>query len=220
MTIQWFGHGCFRIQGSVRDVSLVTDPFGQELGWRLPRLAADVITVSSDSPLTSHVDGVKSASDDELFIITGPGEYETKGMYILGIPVLTASSEKKSDKERFRTIYSIGVDDVFIAHLGALHRVLTEDELDALGRIDVLLLPVGDPGRLDAKAVREVIDQCEPRIVIPCQYQLPGMKGELASLDQFKKAVTGQEIEEMDKLKLQKKDLPADDTRMILLQAK
>lgn len=214
MHIQWYGHACFRFAASNRDTALVTDPFSPSIGWRLPKLQADVVTISTDQECHNFLDAIKKEEDHSSFIITGPGEYEAKGIYVYGIPLIKKSKESKT---KLATLYSFSIDDIFIGHMSGLDRALTEHELDQLGRIDILLLPVGDKDCLNAKTAVEVISQIEPRIVIPMQYSLPGLKLDQTPLDAFLKEYGVKEVEKIDKLKIMKKDLPADETKIFAL---
>ncbi len=211
MHIQWYGHACFRFAASNRDTALVTDPFDPSIGWRLPKLQADVVTISTDQECHNFLDAIKKEEDHIPFIITGPGEYEAKGIYVYGIPLI------KKTKATVATLYSFNIDDIFIGHLSGLDRELTEHELDQLGRIDVLLLPVGDKECLDPKTAVEVINQIEPRIVIPMQYKLEGLKLDQTPIDAFLKEYGLKEVERTDKLKITKKDLPTEETKIIIL---
>lgn len=214
MHIQWYGHACFRIQSNNKDTALVTDPFDSSIGWRLPKLQADVVTVSADQPCHNFLDAIKKDESNPPFVITGPGEYEAKGIYVYGIPL---AKKAKEGRPVIATIYSFNIDDIFVGHMSGLDRELTERELDQLGRIDVLLLPVGDKECLDAKTAVEVINQIEPRIVIPMQYKLQGLKLDQTPIDAFLKEYGVKDAETMDKLKIAKKDLPTDETKILPL---
>ena len=214
MHILWYGHACFRFTASNRDTTLVTDPFSSSVGWRLPKLQADVVTISTDQECHNFLDAIKKEEDHSSFIITGPGEYEARGIYVYGIPLIKKSKEAKT---KIATLYSFSIDDIFIGHMSGLDRELTEHELDQLGHIDILLLPVGDKDCLNAKTAVEVINQIEPRIVIPMQYKLPGLTLDQTPLDAFLKEYGVKEVEKIDKLKIMKKDLPADETKIIAL---
>ena len=139
------------------------------------------------------------------FLITHEGEYEVKGAFIYGV------------KTENTILYSIGLDDLFVMHAGALNRPLTEREIDSLGRVDILLLPVGGGAVLDAKRAIEVIQQLEPRVVIPMQYKIPLLKGEYAPLEIFLKEYGVSECEKIDKYKISKKDLPTEETEVVCL---
>ncbi len=212
MIIQWYGHACFRLQGNQNDVAIVVDPYDPSLGKKLPKLQCDILIMTTDSPAHQYEEGIKK-NDDNSFTIKNPGEYEVQGVSVKGIPI-----EDKNGKT-ITSIYAIRIDDIIIAHLGALNRPLTEKELDSLGRVDILLLPVGGATVLDAESAVEVLKEVESRVVIPMQYAVSGLKENFAELDVFLKEYGLKALEPMDKYKIAKKDLPVEETTIIALQA-
>lgn len=214
MVLQYYGLSFFRAQGNQSDVSVVFDPFDQSSGWRLPRPSADLV-LSSDVRVKTSALSVKAREGGVSFFITAPGEYEVKRVFVYGI-----YAQKKAGVKRGGdgcVLYVAGIDDVSVGHFGTLDRTLTEHELDALGRIDVLLLPVGGATVLDPKTAVEVITQIEPRIVVPMMYRLAGVKTDLGPLDDFLKEYGVKDAAHEDKIKVLKKDLPADETKVIVL---
>lgn len=207
MVLNYYGLSFFRAQGSQTDVSVVFDPFAQDSDWRLPRPSADLV-LSSDVAVKTSSLSVKARDGTQPFFITSPGEYEVKRVFVYGI-----YAEKKADT----ILYVAGIDDIYVGHLGALNRTLTEEELDALGRIDVLLLPVGGETVLDPKTAIDVITQIEPRIVVPMMYKLAGVKTALRPVEDFLKEYGVKDAEREDKIKVLKKDLPTEETRVIVL---
>ncbi|MBI4268574.1 MBL fold metallo-hydrolase [Candidatus Uhrbacteria bacterium] len=210
MILQWHGHACFKASGSQIDASVVIDPFDASIGLKLPRLSADVVLVTSSDSAHGNWQAVKGAATAP-FVIEYPGEYEVRGVFATAVAAI-----KKNGKDK-TLLLSLGLDDVVIGHLGTIDRQLTESELDALGRIDILLLPVGGDAMLNASLAVEVLKEIEPRVVIPMQYKIPGAKIEAAPVDQFLKEYGIKDAERLDKIKLLKRDLPAEETRVIVL---
>lgn len=212
MIIQWLGQSCFKIQtkGNQGDVTVVTDPFADQPGLKMPRFQADIVTVSSDSELRNNIDAIRG----EPYVIMHPGEYETKDIFIYGVP---ATAEKAKSKSKL-TLFKIFSEDISIAHLGDLSGALSDEQIDRLGNVDILLVPVGGGESLDTKKAAEVISQIDPRIVIPMSYKTDGQKSELNAVDDFLKN-SGLKSEKLEKLKVAKKDLMAEDTRIIVLTA-
>lgn len=217
MVLQWYGHACFKIQGNQTDASLVLSPFEASMGRKLSRLSADIVIISKDTPEFNAISLVKGTAGDP-FLIQCPGEYEVKKVFVTGVAA-QKTGVTKSGKADSTILYSIGIDDVTIGHLGDIDRPLTESELDALGRIDILLLPVGGHSVLGPQLAVEVLNQIEPRVAIPMMYALSGMKGELESVERFLKEYGIKDAEKVDRLKMIKRDLPAEETRVILLNA-
>jgi L-ascorbate metabolism protein UlaG (beta-lactamase superfamily) len=212
MMISYLGRSCFKLQDKLgpEGVTLVTDPFGKELGLKVPNFEADIVTVSHQ-----HSDHNNSgALRGSPFIIDTPGEYDIKGVMVQGIETF---HDAKGGTERGKNIvYRIEMDDLTIAHLGDLGHILTDEQLDQLDGVDVLLIPVGGVHTIDAKMAVEVIGQLEPRIVIPMRYKLPGVKSEVDAVEKFIKELGVQPRRE-EKLKIAKKDLPQEGMDLVIL---
>jgi len=150
------------------------------------------------------------------FVVSNPGEYEIQGVFIQGIPAFHDDSQ---GKERGKiTIYTIETEDMRICHLADLgQKELTTDQLEKIGSIDILLVPVGGTYTIEAKDAVKVISQIEPKIVIPMHYMLPKLKAKLDDVDNFLKAMGSKSIEPQNKLTIKQKDLPEDDTQQIVI---
>ncbi|MEY4723258.1 MAG: hypothetical protein RLZZ324_771 [Candidatus Parcubacteria bacterium] len=221
MIITWHGFSCFKIQETRQsgEVTLVTDPFETEGAAKLPRnLAADIVTVSHDGKRHNAVDAVSGIGDGEKngpFVITGPGEYEVKDMFVTGVPTF---HETVDDKEKGTvTMYRINVGELHMVHLGALKHPLDEKFMEDFHDVDVLFVPVGGEDVLTAKQAAAVVQQIEPRIIIPMHYKNGDVGADLATVEAFVKALGLPKPEVLPKLKLSKKDLPQDEMRLVLL---
>jgi len=123
----------------------------------------------------------------------------------------------KKGAERGRNIiYRFEIEDLSITHLGDLGHELDNKQLESLEGTDILLIPVGGVYTIDAQKAVTVINQIEPRIVIPMHYKVPGLKFDLGSLDAFLKAIAVKPRQE-EKLKIVKKDLPQEDMELVIL---
>jgi L-ascorbate metabolism protein UlaG (beta-lactamase superfamily) len=214
MILTYFGHSCFKIQDKVgpEGVTVVTDPFDKSLGLKAPNCEADVVTVSHD-----HYDHNNSGClRGEPFVVNTPGEYEIKGAVVVGVETF---HDDKNGAERGGNIsYRLEVDDIAIAHLGDLGHALTDEQLDQLGNIDVLLIPVGGKYTLDAKKAVEVVNQIEPRVVIPMHYKLPNSKmNDIDGVEKFVKEL-GVAPQREEKFKIGKKELPQEGMSLVVLE--
>lgn len=213
MTITWLGQSCFKIQD--KDATLVTDPYEASVGFKLPRLSADIVTVSHDHYDHNNV-GAVSGVNGSPFVISSPGEYEVKGIFVYGIP---SWHDKSEGKERgSNTIYRIQVEGISIVHLGDLGHTLSEETIGKLEGVDILLIPVGGKWTIGAHEAVEVISELEPRIVIPMHYKIPGLKVDVESVDKFLKEMGASKAEKLPKLKIARKDLPQEETKVIILE--
>lgn len=212
MHITYHGLSCFKFQGKERII--ITDPYQKNYGLKLPRFRADIVFVSHSHPDHSNAEAVKGIADDRLFIISNPGEYEIKGVSAMGI---SSFHDNKQGQERGNnTIYLIILDKIKICHLGDLGHVLTDEQLETIGSVDILLIPVGGIYTIDAKKACEVIRQVEPRIIIPMHYKIPGLNLKIDEVNKFLKEI-GVASEKMDKLKVNKKDLPSEGMRVVVM---
>lgn len=221
MNIIWKGHSCFHIttsQGKNNQISIVTDPYDEATGLRVSKLEADVLLVSHKHHDHSNVKAVSSPAGPErsLVVIDGPGEYEIKGMFIQGI---SSFHDEVSGKERGEnTIYMIEAEDLRICHLGDLgQKELTPEQLEKIGEVDILMIPVGGVYTISAKEAVKVISQIEPSITIPMHYQIPKLKMKLDGLDKFLKAMGVKKAETLPKFSIKKKDISPDEAKIIVL---
>ncbi|MBN1778664.1 MAG: MBL fold metallo-hydrolase [Candidatus Buchananbacteria bacterium] len=215
MIISWFGQSCFRIQG--QDSVVVTDPFSKEIGLRLPKLTADILTISHDHHDHNNIEAVKGITTPEAFLINQPGEYEVKNTFVYGI---SSFHDNQQGQERGKNIiYRFEMENITITHLGDLGHSLENGLIEALEGTDILLLPVGGIYTINLKQAVEIVSQLEPRIVIPMHYNLPGLKlsSKIDGVEAFCKEM-GVGVEAVDKFKVTKKDLPQEDLQVVILK--
>ena len=213
--ITWAGQSCFQISVSnFKDsqADIVIDPFDDKTGLKLPNLSADVLLVTHDHHDHNNVKGVKG----DPFLIKGPGEYEVKGVFIQGIPSFHDDQEGKERGDN--TIYTIEVEGMRICHLGDLgQKQLTDDQLDKIGTVDILMIPVGGTYTISATEAPKIIGQIDPKIVIPMHFGLPKLKTDLEDVGKFLKAMGKNSSEEVDKLTVKLSTLPKDDQSEIVV---
>jgi len=213
MEIKHIGHSCFEIKS--KNISIITDPFSEELGLKLPKIKANIITVSHDHYDHNNIDVIESAYPDKpAFVIKNAGGYEVEGVLIEGIG--TFHDDKDGTERGINTVYDIKMDGITICHLGDLGGDLLESQIEELDGVDILFVPVGGKYTIDAENAAKVVNKIEPRIVIPMHYAVDGLKIELDSVDKFVKEM-GLTPENLDSLKIEKKDLPVEGMRLVIL---
>lgn len=180
------------------------DPFNEDSGLKLSRAQADIVTLSTEEGLDAGAVG------GSPFVIDLPGEYEIKGAFIYGVPW------KKEKSAGAGVLFRVNFEEMSFGHVAALDRVVPNAALEILEGVDVLFIPVGDPEQLSTKNAVEIISRIEPRIVVPVYYATKGVKAKLQGPEAFLKEL-GMKSETLDKLKLQKKDLPTDDRKVYLI---
>ena len=212
MNISWNGFGSFTITGKPLDgeVTLATDPYQGTFGLRFPRtLKASILATSHDGDYANNLVAISPEGDNRIFKITHAGEYEVRGIFVKGI-----TAPKKDGTEH--TIYKFTLEDVRIGFLGALDRKLKDNEVEALGEIDVLIVPVGGKLVMDSSIAAEVVGQVEPRLVIPSYVSVKGVKEKFSDVKDFCKEIACAS-EEVNKAKITKSGLPQEDMRMMIL---
>lgn len=215
MEVKYFGHSCFLLRG--KTLTLLTDPYSPEIGFKLPSVGADVVTVSHAHYDHNYTKGVESKEREEVFIVNGPGEYEIGGASILGLATYHDSSQ--GTKRGKNTVYLIEMEGIRLAHLGDLGHSLTDDQREELNGIDVLLVPVGGTYTLGPKQAAGLVSQVEPSIVIPMHYRLPGLKIDLAPVDDFLKELGVRDSKPLEKLTISQDRLP-EEREVVVLNAK
>jgi len=214
MDITYLGHSSFRLKG--KQATVVTDPYNLESsGIKFPKhIAADIVTVSHEHKDHSAVGSI----DGSPYVVHGPGEYEIKGVGIIGIS--SFHDDQKGEKRGKNTIYRIEVDGVSIVHLGDLGHGLSATDVDALDGVDVLLVPVGGHYTIDAHTAVSVIHEIEPSIAIPMHFRRPDMKGDafkdVAPLSVFLKEIGKEDVAPQPKLSVTKDKL-SDQLQVVVL---
>lgn len=221
MYITWLGQGCFKIEVKIgnEEVVIITDPFDPAVvGLKLPRTLTADLVLKTSSESTYPVEGREGKKP---LIVSGPGEYEFKGVFVYAIPL------KHEGEGASEYILRIEAEGMVLVHTGALNHVPEESELQEIEGVDVLFVPVGGGNVLDGKKAAELVSELEPRMVIPMMFsakggsapggKVEGLKLKAEGVEPFLKAV-GAKSEIVAKLKLARKDLPSDDMKVVVLE--
>lgn len=200
MDITWLGHSCFKLKD--KQATLITDPYSPDIGYSLSKQTADIVTLSHQHPGHSFAQGING----DPKVVDGPGEYEISNMLIIGVS--TFHDNEKGAKKGKNTVHLYEMNELSICHLGDLGHVLTDEQVEELGNVDVLLLPVGGVSTIDAPVAAEVVRQLEPKIVIPMHYKTPAISRELEPVDRFLKEIGVHDINPQAKLSVTKSNLP------------
>lgn len=213
MEITWHGHSCFRI--SERGLAtVVTDPYDSDaVGYEPLKLRGDIVTISHNAPGHSNAPAVRGKNH----VITGPGEYEIGGVFITGVQ--TNGRSKRGAEESRNTLYVFDYNGVTVAHLGDLRRVPSQTDIEALGEVQIALVPVGGGGGLNAAKAAEMVSLLEPGIVIPMHYSMPASKIKLAPLNKFLKEMGVAAAAPEESLKVSRSTIPSE-TRVVVLEYK
>lgn len=213
MEITYLGHASFKIKG--KNVTIVTDPFNPSfVGIKFPKVEADVVTISH-----GHEDhNFKSVVEGHPIIVSGPGEYEIKGVKIVGVAAYHDIS--KGSERGKNTIYRILVDGVSIVHCGDLGHKLDDGQVEMLEGSNILMIPVGGFYTIDGAVASEVVSQINPTIIIPMHYNIPSLDqknfSKLADIGPFLKEMGKESIVAQAKLVVTKDKLPVEPMVVVL----
>ena len=214
MIITWYGQACFKIQSG--DKALVLDPFEKSVGLMPPSIQADILFVTHEHFDHNNIKAIKG----DYFLINGPGEYEVKGIKAKGIA--SYHDNEEGAKRGLNTLYLIEVEGIHILHCGDLGQDLLDDkQLEEIGSVDILMIPTGGFFTIDAKQAVGVINQIEPKIVIPMHYKIPKLSIlELDGVDKFLKEFGSEDVTAQDKISIRAKDIEGEEekTRIIVLK--
>ena len=180
VVLKWFGQACFLLTLS-NGTSIAIDPYGPMVGFPIPELKAQVCLVTHNHPDHNNI----AAVSGNPTIIRTTGTHKAAGITFYGIPAL--HYEKPEDSQRGPDIiFTFQAEGVRFCHLGDLGRLLTPDQIKAIGKVDVLMIPVGGYYTIDAAEAWKVVDQLKPKVVIPIHYYMPGSKiNVLSTVDPF-----------------------------------
>ena len=213
MEITYIGHSCFKIKG--KEITIVIDPYDPKIGYKLPKLEADILLITHGHSDHNNVEGVTV----NKLVIDSPGEYETSGIFINGYD--TEHDEKEGSERGKNTIYLIEMEGVKFLHLGDLGHELVQSTLEKIETVDVLMVPVGGRYTINAEKAAKVISSLEPGIVIPMHYKtedLTGVEG-LDGLDKFLDEMGVEDnVKKLDKLKINSKNDIPEETEVFILE--
>ena len=151
-------------------------------------------------------------------VLSRPGEYEIKGVFITGIQTWRGAGVQGEAKEE-NTVFVFEFGGLTVCHLGELAKVLTQAQVESMPNINVLMVPVGGGGSLDADKAAEVISLLEPNIVVPMHYLTPYVNLKLDPLSKFLKEMGVTEHAPQESLRITRADLPQE-TQVVVLECK
>lgn len=208
MEITWHGLSCFRLTERGQ-ASVVTDPYDDKVGLPPLKLRADVVTISHDAPGHNNLDGVQGYEH----ALDRPGEFEIRGVFITGIATAHSADDRPN------VLYMFDYGGVTVAHLGDMNQVPPQTQIEALERVDVLLVPVGGGRSLNAAQAAELVSMLEPSLVVPMHYQIPGLKPDLEGVERFLNEMGVTDVTEESRLRVTA-GLLAEETTVVLLKPK
>ncbi|GLI20070.1 MBL fold metallo-hydrolase [Tepidanaerobacter syntrophicus] len=209
MKIRWLGHSCFLLEAN-DGTKIVTDPFDGSVGYKIPMVEADIVTVSHEHYDHNYVEGIQGEPE----VIRSAGECAIDGINIKGVPAF--HDEAKGAKRGPNIIFVFEIDGLRICHLGDLGHLLSKSQLEEIGDIDVLLIPIGGTFTVNAEGALAVIDQISPKIVIPMHYKTPAVSMPIDPVDKFVEKIGNAERIDSNTIEITPETL-GDERRVIIL---
>ncbi|MBU2700440.1 L-ascorbate metabolism protein UlaG (beta-lactamase superfamily) [Sporomusaceae bacterium BoRhaA] len=199
MKIKWFGQSCFMIT-SENGTKIVTDPYVNMLGYKLPEIQANIVTTSHNHKDHNNINAVKGKFEH----IQGSGSFSKNEIKIKGVE--TFHDKVSGAKRGKNTIYNFNIDGINVCHCGDLGHILTSNQIEELGNVDILLLTIGGLVTINAANAVQVAKQLNPTVIIPMHYRTKalGLLGYIfCSVDKFI-SISGMKAKEYNELELNK----------------
>ena len=207
MIITYYGKQFFKIEQGKMVLAFNPVSKASKTGINA-KFGADVAFITTNHPDYNGVEQL-SFGESSPFVLSGPGDYEVKEILIKGV----LSHASIGGKDYINTIYSFAVDNINLVFLGALQDAdLSKDARESISNADILFVPVGGEGMLDAKSAAKLASTLEPKLIIPMDF-------DSASLKAFLKEAGDEKAEVVDKITLKLKDLDGKEGEVLVLKA-
>lgn len=182
MKIKWLGHACFVIE-SKNGTRLVTDPYDvnaypNALFYKPIDIAADYVTISHNHGDHNYATGVRGAK-----VIDTAGTHKFSDITVVGIQ--TFHDDAGGSLRGENIVFKIEFPDFTVVHCGDLGDYLTDEQITQLGKVDILLIPVGGTYTVDSRAANKIANQMDPRLIIPMHFKTPKIKFPIDPVDKF-----------------------------------
>ncbi|MFC1645159.1 MBL fold metallo-hydrolase [Patescibacteria group bacterium] len=217
MNIQYYGHSCFKIttrpegRGAEEVVTFI-DPFDKSIGIKPPQGQADIVFVSH----TQHSDHNNVSSiKGEPVIIDTPGEFVVKGINIIGVDTF---HDKEEGALRGRnTVFVIETEGLRICHMGDIGTEPTPDQLERIGEVDILMIPIGGNFTIDGKEASKLVHKIEPKLIIPMHFKDNRVNADIADETEFCEEMGNCPKEKVNKISLRKGDFDEKNMEVLLM---
>lgn len=194
MVISFYGESCFKIQSG--ETTLLIDPIDPKSGLTAPRFKYDAV-IKTLSPFPPENEG------EEAVIVSGPGEYDFKGVKVSGYPL-----ENESAGNFLKTAYIVTMESIRICLMGHVSEIPQPEVMEHIEEIDIMIIPAGGSPFIDHKNALKIIRQTQPKIIIPTFHKVAGLKRKTEDLKVFLEEIgkEKEKIEPQEKLTIKKKD--------------
>lgn len=226
MEIYPLGHASFKIKG--KSTTVVTDPYDPKMvGLKFPKIeGVDVVTISHGHQDHNYLPalGINHTAEmgadrfGDVFVASGSGEFEVKGVTIAGVG--TFHDEKEGQERGLNTVFRMTIDGINVCHLGDLGHKLSDSQISQIGEVDILFVPVGGYYTIDAAKAAEVVASLEPLVVVPMHYRRAGLApaifDKIEGVDRFLKEMGTEGVTALPKFGVTKEKLPENTTVIVL----
>lgn len=215
MKIKFLGHAAFLITSN-EGVRIITDPYkpgcyGGGIKYDPITEEADIVTISHE-----HDDHNETKIKGQPVFIRETERKEIKGIVINGVEVF---HDKSSGKERGKDIiFNMLIDGLNVVHMGDVGHIISKSDVEKLGNVDVLLIPVGGYFTIDANDADNIIELLKPKVVIPMHFKTSKCEFPIAPVEDF---IRNKEVKKVDgELEVKKESLPSNSVIYVLTPTK
>ena len=217
MDIKYVGHSSFLIK--TKNARVLTDPFDPKaVGLKFPKTETDIVTISHKHDDHNYLGQVVGPEGTDPLVIDMPGEFESRGVRIFGFA--SFHDDKKGEERGENNLYKIEAEGISILHCGDLGVVLEDSVVEAIGEVDIILVPTGGVYTINSAQAAELIKKVEPSIVIPMHFNREGLNektfGSLEPVSEFLKKFGAENVVPIPKLVIKKEEM-ADEMKIVVL---
>ncbi len=212
MKVKWLGHACFLLVSEV-GLRIITDPYivDQNLSYSPIKEIADIVVVSHDHDDHNNVSAVQGKPE----VLKGSGLKAAKGLQFRGVATYHDTTQGK--QRGTNTVFCFSLDGIKLCHLGDLGHLLSQAQVDEVGTVDILFIPVGGFYTIDAAGASQVCDQLKPKVVIPMHFRTPQCTYPIAGVDNFLRGKKNVKRVDSSEIEFRPEELPTA-TEIVILK--
>jgi len=212
MKVKWLGHACFLLVSEV-GLRIITDPYivDQNLSYSPIKEIADIVVVSHDHDDHNNVSAVQGKPE----VLKGSGLKTAKGLQFRGVATYHDTTQGK--QRGTNTVFCFSLDGIKLCHLGDLGHLLSQAQVDEVGTVDILFIPVGGFYTIDAAGASQVCDQLKPKVVIPMHFRTPQCTYPIAGVDNFLRGKKNVKRVDSSEIEFRPEELPTA-TEIVILK--
>lgn len=212
MKVKWLGHACFLLV-SEEGLRIITDPYivDQNLSYSPIKEIADIVVVSHDHDDHNNVSAVQGKPE----VLKGSGLKTAKGLQFRG--VATYHDTTQGEQRGTNTVFCFSLDGIKLCHLGDLGHLLSQAQVDEVGTVDILFIPVGGFYTIDAAGASQVCDQLKPKVVIPMHFRTSQCTYPIAGVDNFLRGKKNVKRVDSSEIEFRPEELPTA-TEIVILK--